>query len=59
MNWLIWMVPACIRCRHYQPRKYEDLAKCTKWNTTRYANQMRDDETKCGVIGKWYDPKVQ
>lgn len=62
MNWLVWFVPACLHCRHFQPylpsRKYDDLGKCTKHkNQTLYADQMRADSTKCGLQGAWYDPK--
>ena len=60
---LWWVVPACLHCRHYQPylpsRKYDDLAKC-KYNISLYlyADKMREDETKCGVQGVWYETKV-
>jgi hypothetical protein len=59
MNWFIFMVPACLHCRHYQSylpsRKYDDLGKCMKQNQTRYAEEMRRDETKCGTLGVWYE----
>jgi hypothetical protein len=60
MNWLLWMV-SCLHCRHYKSylpsRTYDDLSKCMKHNTTRYADKTREDETKCGPQGVWYEPK--
>jgi len=58
--WTWMLVPACLRCRHYQSylpsRKYDDLAKCRKWNTTQYAMNVRANELKCGTQGIWYEP---
>jgi hypothetical protein len=60
MNFLFFLVPGCLHCKHYKSflnsRRYDDLAKCTKWNTTLYAEQMRSDEAKCGIGGVWYEP---
>jgi hypothetical protein len=61
MNFLFFLVPACLHCKHYQsylhPRKYDDLAKCTKWNTTLYAEAARSKESQCGIGGVWYEPR--
>jgi hypothetical protein len=59
MNALFFLVPACIKCKYYQsyliPRKYDDLAKCMKYNTT-YAEEARANYKKCGLEGKWFEP---
>ena len=59
MNALYFLVPACIKCKYYQsyliPRKYDDLAKCMKYNTT-YAEEARANHKKCGLEGKWFEP---
>ncbi len=58
MNFLFFLVPACLNCKYYKSylpgRKYDDLAKCTKLNTTLYADRCRSDDTKCGVYGSWF-----
>lgn len=57
MNFLFFLIPACIKCAHYKPHyPYTDLAKCTKVNTTLYAEQARYDPRKCGIDGKWFTP---
>lgn len=60
MNFLLFLVPACINCKFYKsyliPRKYDDLAKCTKLNTTMYAETARLKESQCGIGGKWFEP---
>jgi hypothetical protein len=59
MFWAWLFIPACIHCRHYKSylpsRNYNDLGKCLKFNQTRYAEQMRYDETKCGIRGTWFE----
>ena len=56
----MFLVPACLNCRYYKPylpsRRYDDLGKCTKLNTTLYAEAARADWAKCGVEGKWFNP---
>jgi hypothetical protein len=59
MNFLFFLVPACLHCKYYKPyhkqRKYDDLAKCMKYNMT-YAEESRANSKKCGVEGKWFEP---
>jgi hypothetical protein len=61
MNFLFLFAPACLNCKFYQSylpqRNYDDLGKCTKLNTTMYAEMTRYDEKKCGVDGKWFVSK--
>jgi hypothetical protein len=57
MNWLIFLVPACLKCQYYRPHpgdKWGDLGRCTKLNVTLYAEHARLDEQKCGLHGKWF-----
>lgn len=60
MNLWLFMVPACLHCKHYQSyakgRHYDDLAKCTR-NATLYAEMVRADNTKCGMKGVWFESK--
>jgi hypothetical protein len=60
MNFLIFLVPACLHCRYYKPyiasRKYDDLGKCLKFNETIYAEAARADSAQCGLEGKWFTP---
>jgi len=60
MNFLVFLVPACMNCKFYKSylhgRKYDDLGKCTKLNTTLYAEVSRVNEQHCGMSGKWFTP---
>lgn len=60
MNFLCFLIPACMNCQHYKSylhgRKYDDLGKCTKLNTTLYAEVSRVNEQYCGISGKWFKP---
>ena len=60
--------PACKNCIHYKPSAYNtfasDLNKCEKFgdkniNTDKisydYADTCREDETKCGIEGKYFE----
>jgi len=62
MNFLFFFIPACIHCKFYKPhlqgRKYDDLAKCTKLNTTIYAEMVRINDKQCGISGKWFEQKL-
>jgi hypothetical protein len=62
MNFLLFLLPACMNCKHYKSylpgRKYDDLAKCTKFNMTMYAEVVRLDHKHCGITGKWFEPKL-
>jgi hypothetical protein len=61
MNFMMFLIPACLRCRYYQSylpsRKYDDLGKCNKPNITIYAEAARADWKKCGLEGKWFEPR--
>lgn len=63
MNFMLFLVQACLRCRHYKPyhpsRRYDDLARCNKLNNTLYAEAARADWTKCGLEGKWFEPNSE
>ncbi len=58
---MLFLIPACLHCRHFKPftvgRKYDDLAKCNKLNSTLYAEAARADLKKCGMEGKWFEPR--
>ena len=60
MNFILFLVPACLNCRHYKAyspfRKYDDLGKCMKINATLYAEVARADEKLCGITGRWFEP---
>ena len=60
--------PACKNCIHYKPTAYttfaSELNKCEKFgdkniNTDEisydYADTCREDETKCGIEGKYFE----
>lgn len=56
---MMFLIPACLRCRFYKPylpsRRYDDLGRCNKLNTTLYAEAARADSKKCGLEGKWFE----
>jgi len=58
MNFLCFLVPACMNCQFYKSylpgRKYDDLGKCTKLNTTLYAEVSRVNQQYCGISGRWF-----
>jgi hypothetical protein len=61
-------LPACRNCIHYQPNAYNDftssLNKCNKFGTKDiitdeiiydYADSSRNDDSKCGKEGKYFE----
>ena len=58
MHFLWFFIPGCMQCKYYKShlpgRKYDDLAKCTKLNTTLYAEMARTNVNQCGINGKWF-----
>ena len=62
-------VPSCRNCVHYNPPYYGDFSasysKCKKFGTkdiitntisyNDYADTTRQDETKCGIEGKYFE----
>lgn len=65
-------LPSCRNCIYYEPKNddyYSNLNKCTKFGTKdiindkinyEYANFCRNDESKCGLEGKYFveEPNV-
>ena len=62
--------PPCIGCEHYRPVHYapfdSSYSKCTKFGSKDihtgeivydYATTAREDETRCGLQGKYFKPE--
>jgi hypothetical protein len=57
------MLPACFDCIHYKEpksinnyRRFTDISYCIKHKE--YAEQARQDEKKCGINGKDFNPRI-
>ena len=61
-------LPSCVNCKYYRPRAFSDFH--SSWNECKYfgtkniqtdlidyniAKECREDETKCGLEGKYFD----
>jgi hypothetical protein len=65
-------IPSCRNCLHYKPPLYSNdfsysLSKCEKFGekdivtnkiTYMFAESCRNDESKCGKIGKYYEKEI-
>jgi len=56
------MLKPCFDCIHYKepnliynPRRFNDLGFCLHYND--YAEKCRENEKKCGLKGKGFDPR--
>jgi hypothetical protein len=56
------MLPACFDCIHYKEpnvanvRRFNDISYCLKHKE--YAERAREDDQKCGLYGKDFNPRI-